>query len=258
MNLQVESLKVMVTRQVVMNRMDYSTFINGTVKDELDGLERLEGKYRIQASRFSIEGLHGGKMLPQDDWKYFKECFGNRLPTALVNIIEGKEEFTIVKSKNGPKTWIMCDVNGWKNKALLTKRGSSKQQRSGNWGHFDNFIEDGWLVNTIKAWAIHNGKPRLGLDIRDSITVNKNGNVLRVFRWSAPNQGLNVTKTMLACRVPDPNFGQQPVFSPRRSLPRWEQFFDFSFPIYGRFFKKKTVDASKSLPPPHCGGTVCQ
>ena len=114
----------MVTRQVVMNRMDYSTFINGTVKDELDGLERLEGKYRIQASRFSIEGLHGGKMLPQDDWKYFKECFGNRLPTALVNIIEGKEEFTIVKSKNGPKTWIMCDVNGWKNKGRFQKRFS--------------------------------------------------------------------------------------------------------------------------------------
>ena len=228
MNLQVESLKVMVTRQVVMNRMDYSTFLSGTVKDELDGLERLEGKYRIQATRVSIEGLYGGKMLPQDDWKYFKECFGNRLPIDLVNIIEGKEEFTIAKSKNGPKTWIMCDVNGWKNKALLTKRGSSKLQRSGNWGHFDNFIEDGWLVNTIKAWAVHNGKPRLRLDIRDSITVNKNGNVLRVFRWSAPNQGLNVTKTMLACRVPDPNFGQQPVFSPRR---------DRSFPTLRAIFR---------------------
>ena len=203
MNLQVESLKVLVTRQVVLNRMDYSTFLNGTVKDELDGRERLEGKYRIQASRLCIEGLHGGKVLPQDDWKYFKECFGNRVPTGLVNIIEGKKGFTIANSKNGPRTWIIADVNGWKTRVLLTVRGCSRLQESGKWGHFDNFIEDGWLVNTIKAWAIHNGKPRLGLDIRDSITVNKNGNVLRVFMWSAPDQGLKVTKAMLACRVPE-------------------------------------------------------
>ena len=202
MNLQVESLKVLVTRQVVLNRMDYSTFLNGTVKDELDGLERLEGKYRIQASRLCIEGLHGGKVLPQDDWKYFKECFGNRVPTGLVNIMEGKKEFTITKSKNGPKTWIICDVNGWEN-SLLTKRGRSKLQKCGDWGHFDNFIEDGWLVNTIKAWDIHNGKPRLNTDLRDSITVNKQGNILRTFMWSAPKLDIKITKVMLACRVPE-------------------------------------------------------
>ena len=61
MNLQVESLKVLVTRQVVMNRMDYSTFLNGTVKSELDGLDRLAGKFRIQASKLIIEGTHRGK-----------------------------------------------------------------------------------------------------------------------------------------------------------------------------------------------------
>ena len=204
MNLQVESLKVLVTRQVVLNRMDYSTFLNGTVKDELDGLERLEGKYRIQASRLCIEGLHGGKVLPQDDWKYFKECFGNRVPTGLVNIIEGKKGFTIANSKNGPRTWIIADVNGWKTRVLLTVRGCSRLQESGKWGHFENFIEDGWLVNTIKVWDIDNGKPILDVDLRDSITVNREGNVLRVFMWSAPNwQGLKVTKAMLACRVPE-------------------------------------------------------
>ena len=203
MNLQVESLKVLVTRQVVLNRMDYSTFLNGTVKDELNGLERLEGKYRIQASRLCIEGLHGGKVLPQDDWKYFKECFGNRVPTGLVNIIEGKKGFTIANSKNGPRTWIIADVNGWKTRVLLTVRGCSRLQESGKWGHFDNFIEDGWLVNTIKMWDIDNGKPILDVDLRDSITVNRQGNVLRVFMWSAPDQGLKVTKAMLACRVPE-------------------------------------------------------
>ena len=38
-----------------------------------------------------------------------------------------------------------------------------------------------------------------------------------------------------------------------------ERFFDFLFPSYS-WFRKKTTDAPKSLPPPHCGGrgTVCQ
>ena len=59
----------------------------------------------------------------------------------------------------------------------------------------------------------------------------------------------------------DPNFGQPTVCSPwrDRSFPTSGAIFDFLFPSYSRFCKKKNlVDASKSLPPPHCEGTVCQ
>ena len=40
----------------------------------------------------------------------------------------------------------------------------------------------------------------------------------------------------------------------------WDQFVYFSFPNYGRFRKKKKtwLTRQKSLPPPHCEGTVCQ
>merc|ERR1712055_1188403 len=34
--------------------------------------------------------------------------------------------------------------------------------------------------------------------------------------------------------------------------------YDFSFPSYARFRETNPADAPKSLPPPHCGGTVCQ
>ena len=34
--------------------------------------------------------------------------------------------------------------------------------------------------------------------------------------------------------------------------------YDFSFPSYARFREGNPADAPKSLPPPHCGGTVCQ
>ena len=42
------------------------------------------------------------------------------------------------------------------------------------------------------------------------------------------------------------------------NFPPWDRFFDFLFPRYSSFPKKNLVDSSKSLPPPHCGGTVCQ
>ena len=200
MNLQVESLKVLVTRQVVMNRMDYSTYLNGTVKSELDGLDRLAGKFRVQASKLTIEGLHGGETLPAKDWEYFKKCL-KRLPRGLVWFIEGKEEFTIEESKNGLRTWIISDVDGWKDKDLLASRGCVNVQKSGMWGHCDDFIEDGWLVNTKKAWDVSKGKMELGLDFRESFTVNKRGDVLRSYNWSAPNRNLKITKVMLAHRV---------------------------------------------------------
>ena len=50
MNLQVQPLKVLATREVVTKRLDYSTYLNGTTKDELDGLGRLAGNYKIHAS----------------------------------------------------------------------------------------------------------------------------------------------------------------------------------------------------------------
>ena len=57
MNLQVQPLKVLATRKVVMNKMDYSTFLGGTTKDELDKLDKLAGRYRIKSSKLAIEAI---------------------------------------------------------------------------------------------------------------------------------------------------------------------------------------------------------
>ena len=52
----------------------------------------------------------------------------------------------------------------------------------------------------------------------------------------------------------NPNFGQLPVCSPQRdgSFPTLGTILQLFFLSYGRFRKKNLVDASKSLPPPHC------
>ena len=62
MNLQVLPLKVLATRVVVMQRMDYSTYLTGNTKDELDRLEHLAGKYRIQSSKLTIEAAKKGRV----------------------------------------------------------------------------------------------------------------------------------------------------------------------------------------------------
>ena len=58
MVIQVQPLKVLVTRQVVKNRMDYFTYLNGTAKDELDDLDWIIGKFRIMTSKVTIEAHH--------------------------------------------------------------------------------------------------------------------------------------------------------------------------------------------------------
>ena len=99
MNLQVQPLKVLATREVVMNRLDYSTYLNGTTKVELDRLDKLEGNFRIHSSKLTIETLsvNTGKRLPSDDWEYFKAytgIYGIPIPRCVVRLIEELTELT--------------------------------------------------------------------------------------------------------------------------------------------------------------------
>ena len=99
MNLQVQPLKVLATREVVRNRLDYSTYLNGTTKVELDRLDKLEGNFRIHSSKLTIETFVYGKRLPSDDWEYFKAytgIYGIPIPRGVVRLIE---EFTELMKK---------------------------------------------------------------------------------------------------------------------------------------------------------------
>ena len=111
MNIQVLPLKVLVSREVVRNKMDYSTFLNGTLKEELDRLDWLAGNFRIQASKLVIEGskflyMYRGKIVPSDDVQKLKTKL--KLPETetetLINFINGMARFRIaatLKVKEG-------------------------------------------------------------------------------------------------------------------------------------------------------------
>ena len=210
MKLQVQPLQVLATREVVTKRLDYSTYLNGTTKDELDGLGRLAGNYKIHASKITIDGLNHGKRTvlvsprgpvePVSDWEHFKDIFEPH--PSLIKFIEGKEEFSIVESKTWP--WVISDVDG-RDKVWLTERGDLKQ-REFLWERLDHFIEDGTLVI---LYDLYNERMEKITNIRDSITTDKQGNVLRKYIWTEalddlnePNVQFQITKVMWAHKVP--------------------------------------------------------
>ena len=216
MNLQVQPLKILATRQVVMNKLDYSTYLTGTTKEELDKLDKLEGKFRIQASKLKIEAVYKGKQLPSDDWEFFKECFENQLSRKMIKLMEGVEEFSIVESKNGPRTWIMSEENTSLRRELLSKKGdlsemshplnaggfcSCSNPSVRRWRHGDDFIEDGRLVSVKKWYHMYDGKIEFFVNVRDSFTTDKQGNVVWNFMWSVPSRDIKFTKVMWALRV---------------------------------------------------------
>ena len=211
MNLGVQSLKELATHEVVTKRLDYSTYLNGTTKDELDGLGRLAGNYKIHASKTTIDALYGGKRVkfvsprggPVSDWEHFKGIFESIYRATLTKFIEGKDEFSIVESKNGPREWFISDVDGM-NKVWLTRRGDLKQ-KSSFWHRHDYFIEDGALVILYDRY---NENMEKDLNVRNFITADNQGNIFRKFTWTQawnlnlPNVEFKITKVMWAHRVP--------------------------------------------------------
>ena len=62
-------------------------------------------------------------------------------------------------------------------------------------------VQDGRLVIVKKWLQIYNGKMKLVVIFRDSITIDKQGIVFWNFMWSVPTKDMKFTKVMLALRV---------------------------------------------------------
>ena len=212
MNLQVQPLKILATREVVKKRMDYSTYLTGTTKEELDRLDMLAGDFKVQASKLTIEAVCNGKKLPSDDWEHLKSALSFKLPTSLISFIEHDTRdtrgFSIVESKNLQRNWAMYGIGLWWKQRMLGfpmgnggKLNFSSHTGWDRWGLSESFIEDGKIVNTSKKYKMDNGKMILTLNMRDSITTDKEGNIIWNFMWSAPQRGVKITKIVRAVRV---------------------------------------------------------
>ena len=197
MNIQVLPLKVLVTRQVINKRMDYSNYLKGTAKEELDRLDKLAGDFKFGSSKLRIDQ---GKGIQSDDWQDLKK----KMPKGAVSYlegIEGKAEFSIVEqTKNGMRTWYIFDANGSEGD-LMSEKGSW-EERSHVLVHCEDFIEDGRLTNFAAVSRTYNGGRRVFLyTITHSIIIDQQGNLIRRFICSMPHLSITVTKDIWAVRI---------------------------------------------------------
>ena len=198
MNLQVLPLRVLVSRQVIRDRMDYTGYLAGKTKSKMDILDRLAGRFVVQASELIVERFWGGDKLATDEW----ETRRREMPRALINFLDGKAEFSIVENfDSGARMWVLSDVDGLQKEFQLKSRGES--QRAGcHWIHSEDFVEDGKLVTARKAFGMGaDGKVDLIVDLLDSFIADEHGNVVRKFIWSMPRFDIKITKVMSALRV---------------------------------------------------------
>ena len=195
MNLQVLPLRMLAARKVVMERMDYSGHLNGKAKQELDMLDKLAGEYKVHASHLTIERFEGLEKISSEEWEHKRRT----MPRALVNFLDGKSEFKIAEQINsGTRSWVISDVDDLRKEVMASKGGL--EPRSGHWIHFDDFIEDGKLVTMRKAFGMAKCKMVLCVDLIDSFAVDRQGNILREFKWSMPTMDIKITKVMFALK----------------------------------------------------------
>ena len=208
MNLQVLPLKVLVSRQVIKDRMDYTDYLAGKTKSEMDILDRLVGRFEdIQPSELTVE--MGGGEVPQDEWPELDKW---KMPNTLFDLLLGKAEISIVEtSSSGPRTWVISDVDGLKKRFQLTSRGWMIGPK--HWNHVDFFIEDGKFMMNNKVFVMGGGTVDPGvpmwakvdqgliMDCSDSFTTDKKGNLVRKLICSMPIPNIKITKVTSAIRV---------------------------------------------------------
>ena len=122
LSLQVLPLRVLVSRQVIRDRMDYTGYLAGKTKSEMDILDKLAGRFEeVQGPELTVERYLGGGEVPEDEWLELNKW---KMPNTLFDILLGSGEISIAEtSSSGPRSWVISDVDGLKKRFQLTSRG---------------------------------------------------------------------------------------------------------------------------------------
>lgn len=192
MPLQVLTLRVLATRQVLRERLDYKEHLVGNTRLELDTLDRLPGRFLVREAEVVVERLNeAGKEVDKDIWKTL-------VSRRMLRFLEGKGEFLIEENEGVKRTWIIEDFNF----PFFTSH-IGDHTYSSNWVHYDTYIEDGKLVLAMKIFRPVEGKMILLCDLLDSFVLDDQENVVRKFVYKDFTFGsmVKVTKKMRALRV---------------------------------------------------------
>ena len=116
-NFKALPLKCLATNKVIEENMDYKDFLTGPIKEELDGLNWLEGKYFVY-HRTDLKVRRYGKT--KDESKLSKEELESLMRMTPLNaripmifFLDGKKKFNIVERfKSRKRGWDLHDLDG--------------------------------------------------------------------------------------------------------------------------------------------------
>ena len=199
MPFQVLSLRVLATRVVVRERMDYKEHLAGNTKRELDDLDMLAGKFHIKEVDVVVEKLNEeGKEVPEEMWKSI-------LSRRMRNFLEEKEEFLIEELEGKRRSWVIEDDTYF---PFFTAGQVEEHSYSSDCTcksvHSDCYIEDGKLMLLKKNFRPVQDKMILLSEHLDSFSLDFGNNVVRmiVFKDFTFGSMVKVTKKMRTERAP--------------------------------------------------------
>ena len=140
-------LKVLATREVIRNRLDYKDYLGGVVKEELDRLNWLEGKFFIDATEVEVQ--MAGKILSKEEWM-------SRIPSSMITYLEGKQEFSIFErsGESGEREWDLQDSDGFVKRMQLSRRFEERKKENGGGGEYqDDIFANGMFFKCRSAFC---------------------------------------------------------------------------------------------------------
>ena len=195
---QVLPLKMLVTRQVIRERMEYKDYLGGIAKDELDRLDWFEGKFIVHSAPMEVR--RKGKILTNNEWESLKSLGvrGEKLPRAMIAFLDAKKtEFSILERSNrhGKREWELQDVDGSSKKLDLssTVKNDPMGPVHGGWSYTEKYIDDGKLT---KWRSLIHPKGEVMMGALDSFGIDREGNVFRCMTWFLPTIQTMIIKNM--------------------------------------------------------------
>ena len=188
-------LKVLATRVVIRNRLDYKDYLGGVVKEELDKLDWLEGKFFIDATEVEVQ--MAGKILSKEEWM-------SRIPSSMITYLEGKQEFSIFErtGESGEREWDLQDTDGNVKRIQLSSRIRKKENGGGGEYQEDIFF-DGALLKWRSAFC---PKGKVLIDEIDCFDIRGKTILVREQVWNVPkhnsghNKHITIRKSVLTHR----------------------------------------------------------
>ena len=140
---QVLPLKVLASREVVRERLDYKEHLVGATRDELDNLEKLSGRFKEIGAETVVKTL-------DEEGEELEEVGKEEVPWMLTEL--KKENEIIIEENNEEKRGWRFKDNG-SGLEMDTQSWMDTHWIEAFWANFDNYIEDGELVLPVKIFG---------------------------------------------------------------------------------------------------------